>query len=74
MLTGEVFGDAGLEVVEQLCRLYEVRRFTACLLWWVENKRGRVTGFEPATSSRIRLGAPRESTVERGAGRPACAE
>jgi hypothetical protein len=28
MLTGEVFGDAGLEVVEQLCRLYEVRRFT----------------------------------------------
>jgi site-specific DNA recombinase len=34
-----------------------------------------VTGFEPATSSsRTRLRAPRESTVEHGSGPPTCAE
>jgi hypothetical protein len=46
----------------------------AAILVWVGIVLVRMAEIPETSSSRTRLGAPRESTVERGAGPPTCAE
>ena len=46
----------------------------AVILVWVGIMLVRMAEIPETSSSRTRLGAPRESTVERGAGPPTCAE